>query len=157
MWSRQRHEKFVLLPPFFHPAEFYHSNFFIINREAKLCVSGCAWTADIKIRLKIQKTVVFLRKQPFFHGPSGEIRTPGILNPNQAPYQLGHTRIFTSSFHAKRTGDILYRPGQIVNGNFCLRRNFCPSIIYHFQVKRNKQLAFSLVFNNKRSKIPQKT
>ena len=25
-------------------------------------------------------------------GPSGEIRTPGILNPNQAPYQLGHTR-----------------------------------------------------------------
>ena len=26
-------------------------------------------------------------------GPSGEIRTPGILNPNQAPYQLGHTRI----------------------------------------------------------------
>ena len=27
------------------------------------------------------------------HGPSGEIRTPGILNPNQAPYQLGHTRM----------------------------------------------------------------
>ena len=28
----------------------------------------------------------------WFFGPSGEIRTPGILNPNQAPYQLGHTR-----------------------------------------------------------------
>ena len=28
-----------------------------------------------------------------FDGPSGEIRTPGILNPNQAPYQLGHTRM----------------------------------------------------------------
>ena len=26
-------------------------------------------------------------------GPSGEIRTPGVLNPNQVPYQLGHTRI----------------------------------------------------------------
>ena len=29
---------------------------------------------------------------PYGDGPSGEIRTPGILNPNQAPYQLGHTR-----------------------------------------------------------------
>ena len=26
-------------------------------------------------------------------GPSGETRTRGILVPNQAPYQLGHTRI----------------------------------------------------------------
>ena len=26
-------------------------------------------------------------------GPSGAIRTPGFLNPNQAPYQLGHTRL----------------------------------------------------------------
>ena len=31
-----------------------------------------------------------------FSGPSGETRTRGILVPNQAPYQLGHTRIFTS-------------------------------------------------------------
>lgn len=28
-------------------------------------------------------------------GPSGEIRTPGVLNPNQVPYQLGHTRILS--------------------------------------------------------------
>ena len=28
-----------------------------------------------------------------FYGPSGETRTRGILVPNQAPYQLGHTRI----------------------------------------------------------------
>ena len=28
-----------------------------------------------------------------FFGPSGETRTRGILVPNQAPYQLGHTRI----------------------------------------------------------------
>lgn len=110
-----------------------------------------------KNTLKNPENGCFLTKTTVFHGPSGETRTRGILVPNQAPYQLGHTRIFTSSFHAKRTGDILYRPGQIVNGNFCLRRNFCPSIIYHFQVKRNKQLAFSLVFNNKRSKTPQKT
>ena len=34
-------------------------------------------------------------KLSFFFGPSGEIRTPGILNPNQAPYQLGHTRKYT--------------------------------------------------------------
>ena len=27
------------------------------------------------------------------NGPSGETRTRGILVPNQAPYQLGHTRI----------------------------------------------------------------
>ena len=27
-----------------------------------------------------------------FFGPSGETRTRGILVPNQAPYQLGHTR-----------------------------------------------------------------
>ena len=66
MWSRQRHKKVVLLHHFFHPAEFYHSNFFPINREAKLCVPGCTWTADLKIRLNVQKTVVFLRKQPFF-------------------------------------------------------------------------------------------
>lgn len=26
-------------------------------------------------------------------GPSGETRTRGILVPNQAPYQLGHTRM----------------------------------------------------------------
>lgn len=26
-------------------------------------------------------------------GPSGAIRTRGFLNPNQEPYQLGHTRI----------------------------------------------------------------
>ena len=32
---------------------------------------------------------------PYGDGPSGEIRTPGILNPNQAHYQLGHTRIIT--------------------------------------------------------------
>lgn len=30
----------------------------------------------------------------FLFGPSGETRTRGILVPNQAPYQLGHTRIF---------------------------------------------------------------
>ena len=34
----------------------------------------------------------FFPNQPIF-GPSGEIRTPGVLNPNQVPYQLGHTRI----------------------------------------------------------------
>ena len=48
------------------------------------------------------------KKQPFsiengcFHGPSGEIRTPGILNPNQAPYQLGHTRIINYSIRPFR-------------------------------------------------------
>ena len=31
------------------------------------------------------------------HGPSGETRTRGILVPNQAPYQLGHTRIAQTS------------------------------------------------------------
>lgn len=30
-------------------------------------------------------------------GPSGETRTRGILVPNQAPYQLGHTRIAQTS------------------------------------------------------------
>ena len=35
-------------------------------------------------------------------GPSGEIRTPGILNPNQAPYQLGHTRIINYSIRPFR-------------------------------------------------------
>ena len=30
---------------------------------------------------------------PYGDGPSGETRTRGILVPNQAPYQLGHTRI----------------------------------------------------------------
>ena len=32
---------------------------------------------------------------PYGDGPSGEIRTPGVLNPNQVPYQLGHTRLLT--------------------------------------------------------------
>ena len=36
---------------------------------------------------------------PYGDGPSGEIRTPGILNPNQAPYQLGHTRKYTIMFY----------------------------------------------------------
>ena len=37
---------------------------------------------------------VFVLKTGGF-GPSGETRTRGILVPNQAPYQLGHTRILS--------------------------------------------------------------
>ena len=35
----------------------------------------------------------FVSSVSHFCGPSGEIRYPGVLNPNQVPYQLGHTRI----------------------------------------------------------------
>ena len=48
--------------------------------------------------LKCPENGCFLTKTTVFHGPSGETRTRGILVPNQAPYQLGHTRIFDSSF-----------------------------------------------------------
>ena len=41
---------------------------------------------------KVSKPPVFVMKTGGF-GPSGETRTRGILVPNQAPYQLGHTRI----------------------------------------------------------------
>ena len=40
----------------------------------------------------MSKPPVFVLKTGGF-GPSGETRTRGILVPNQAPYQLGHTRI----------------------------------------------------------------
>ena len=40
------------------------------------------------------KTADFAPKSAVF-GPSGETRTRGILVPNQAPYQLGHTRILS--------------------------------------------------------------
>ena len=42
----------------------------------------------------MSKPPVFVLKTGGF-GPSGEIRTPGVLNPNQVPYQLGHTRILS--------------------------------------------------------------
>ena len=35
----------------------------------------------------------FVSTVSHFCGPSGETRTRGILVPNQAPFQLGHTRI----------------------------------------------------------------
>ena len=41
-----------------------------------------------------QEKPLFSFENSGFCGPSGEIRTPGVLNPNQVPYQLGHTRIF---------------------------------------------------------------
>ena len=42
----------------------------------------------------MSKPPVFVLKTGGF-GPSGETRTRGILVPNQAPYQLGHTRILS--------------------------------------------------------------
>ena len=39
------------------------------------------------------KTQTALMQSAFF-GPSGATRTPGLLNPNQARYQLRYTRIF---------------------------------------------------------------
>ena len=45
-----------------------------------------------------------------FYGPSGETRTRGILVPNQAPYQLGHTRkrgILYTTFGENATGYFL--------------------------------------------------
>ena len=72
--------------------------------------------------LKCPENGCFLTKTTVFHGPSGETRTRGILVPNQAPYQLGHTRIFTSSYCAKWSNmwsnSIFYRPRQIIYGNF---------------------------------------
>ena len=50
-------------------------------------------TLGFQIKLKATD---FAPKSVAF-GPSGEIRTPGVLNPNQVPYQLGHTRILNFS------------------------------------------------------------
>ncbi len=44
-----------------------------------------------------------------FYGPSGETRTRGILVPNQAPYQLGHTRIAPLGDAEGNNTKILYR------------------------------------------------
>ena len=63
-------------------------NVFDIEGSNKMCV-------------KVKKPLFFNGKQRFY-GPSGEIRTPGILNPNQAPYQLGHTRIINYSIRPFR-------------------------------------------------------
>ncbi len=82
--------------------------------RSKLCLDS-----RLKNPLKIQKTVVFSRKQPFFIGPSGETRTRGILVPNQAPYQLGHTRICNCPPQNHGTPFILYHRCRIVN-NICL-------------------------------------
>ena len=46
----------------------------------------------LNVRISIEKKRRKSKHSFLFSGPSGEIRTPGILNPNQAPYQLGHTR-----------------------------------------------------------------
>ena len=52
---------------------------------------------------------------PYGDGPSGEIRTPGVLNPNQVPYQLGHTRRCVNRMYYTRffrkSNPKLARPG----------------------------------------------
>ena len=42
---------------------------------------------------KLQKSLEIIRFQDFFLGPSGEIRTHGLMVPNHARYQLRYTRI----------------------------------------------------------------
>ena len=54
----------------------------------------------LKTHKKLEKRLISYENSRFA-GPSGEIRTPGVLNPNQVPYQLGHTRIL--SFFRKST------------------------------------------------------
>lgn len=69
--------------------------------------------------LKCPENGCFLTKTTVFHGPSGETRTRGILVPNQAPYQLGHTRICNCPPQNHGTPFILYHRCRIVN-NICL-------------------------------------
>lgn len=54
---------------------------------------------DFQKKKQSQKRALFLiyAKTELFFGPSGETRTPGILLPKQARYQLRYTRIF--GFH----------------------------------------------------------
>ena len=99
------------------PFQFLHNKPRSKTMRFRLCLD-----CRHKNTLKNPENGCFLTKTTVFHGPSGEIRTPGILNPNQAPYQLGHTRIFTSSFCAKWSNmwsnSIFCRPWRIVYGNF---------------------------------------
>lgn len=55
----------------------------------------CNWNFRGLLDSKQNPQVHFCRLGDF--GPSGETRTRGILVPNQAPYQLGHTRIAQTS------------------------------------------------------------
>ena len=67
MWQRQRHEKAVILYRFFHPAEF--SALLSLppqKTKSKTMRSKLYLDSRLKNPLKIQKTVVFSRKQPFF-------------------------------------------------------------------------------------------
>ena len=57
----------------------------------------------------------FVSKLSNLFGPSGETRTRGILVPNQAPYQLGHTRICNCPPQNHGTSLILYHRCRIVN------------------------------------------
>ena len=59
-------------------------------------VSAGALHLIVRISRYQKKTAENSKCHSLLFGPSGEIRTPGILNPNQAPYQLGHTRKYTS-------------------------------------------------------------
>ena len=60
----------------------------------KQVCSPCPECSNIVKRQRdcVIKPPVFVLKTGGF-GPSGETRSRGILVPNQAPYQLGHTRI----------------------------------------------------------------
>ena len=46
-------------------------------------------------RIRSIVSIPMVSKLSTLFGPSGETRTRGILVPNQAPYQLGHTRILS--------------------------------------------------------------
>ena len=67
---------------------------------------SCKWcmVQDAK-PLEHGKTQTALMQSAFF-GPSGATRTPGLLNPNQARYQLRYTRIFNFCHYITARGKI---------------------------------------------------
>lgn len=64
------------------------------------------------------------RSTVFYNGPSGKSRTPGILLPKQARYQLRHTWIFTFSagYHAEAE-----KASFRVCGRCCAQARFCEN------------------------------
>ena len=81
-----------------------------------------------------------MRRAPGGFGPSGATRTPGLLNPNQARYQLRYTRIFNFC-HDTTASD--KNKDFSVCGHLCGQRRFCAAFCNRGKSrKRRRRKAF---------------
>ena len=91
------------------------------NSESRRAENPCATSIFTK-RIRSIVSIPMVSKLSTLFGPSGATRTPGLLNPNQARYQLRYTRIFNFC-HDTTAGEKI--KDFSVCGHSCGQSRFC--------------------------------